>query len=130
MEMAGYGEILEDTAKPGSDAGDWATEGGTAASQGVETYGDPSRHKDAATDNWVRDDQSQPQLPAPPELKLLRHGFKFLDQKSDSCPQSQNHQDKGKRPWTADELRLALQGEDPVRAKFSKPIPYPKVNWP
>jgi hypothetical protein len=34
--------------------------------------------------------------------------------------------DKGKRPWTADELRLALQGEDLVRAKFSKPIPYPR----
>ena len=67
------------------------------------------------------------QLPAPPELKLLP--APAAPQQPQTEPQPTKPEpppDKGKRPWLADELRLALQGEDPERAKFSKPIPYPR----
>ena len=88
--------------------------------QGVETW--RSRRKDHGHLPPPKP-KPQPQLPAPPELKLLPAPVQ-VPTKPEPPP------DKGKRPWTGDQLRVALQGEDPVRAKFSKPIPYPKRCWP
>ena len=90
--------------------------------QGVETW--RSRRKDHGHL------PPTPQLPGPPKLKLLPAPSAKAPHDRPQPTKPNPPPDKGKRPWTADQLRLALQGEDPVRAKFSKPIPYPKRCWP
>ena len=108
-----YGETLEETVAKKVAAGELPQ---NCRIQGVETW--RSRRKDHGHLPPPKP-KPQPQLPAPPELKLLPAPVQ-VPTKPEPPP------DKGKRPWTADQLRVALQGEDPVRAKFSKPIPYPR----
>src|SRR6476661_3255104 len=63
---------------------------------------------------WTPPQQPQPQLPAPPELKLLpapAHGIN-AERQDESSVKSQNvpKPDPGKRPWlTAEELRRSLE---------------------
>jgi hypothetical protein len=110
-----YGETLEETVAKKVAAGELPQ---NCRVQGVETW--RSRRKDHGHL------PPTPQLPGPPKLKLLPAPSAKAPHDRPQPTKPNPPPDKGKRPWTADQLRLALQGEDPVRAKFSKPIPYPK----
>ena len=111
-----FSEALEETAARMAAAGELPQ---NCRIQGVETW--RSRRKDHGHL------PPTPRLPAPPELKLLPAPVQVPGSETRQlATKPEPPPDKGKRPWTADELRLALQGEDLVRAKFSKPIPYPR----
>ena len=92
---------------------------------GLEIIDTPPGHIDPATHCWVRDDKPTPQLPAPPEVKLLpAPAAPQQPPKATVDTQVTEPVFQAKRPLTEEQMRRMLEDRE---RPFGRPIKYPVV---